>query len=110
MNIKSRRESVHNVSKKDFELILEATQQAEEFNFDLDRMKEVMKGKTYRIPRGLSKEELRKYIMHMEYNNPFKNEDWDNPSKNIIEAVTKARQKVKRVNKDIKDFIEGEEE
>lgn len=35
LNIKSRKESVYNVSEKDFELILEATQKAEEFNLDL---------------------------------------------------------------------------
>lgn len=108
MNTKSRRESVYNVSEKDFELILEATQQAEEF--DLDRMKEAMKGKTYRIPRGLSKEEIRKYIMHMEYDNPFKNEDWNNPGKTILEAVTKARQQAKKVNKGMKDLIEGNDD
>lgn len=33
MNTKLRRKSVYNVSEKDFELILEATKNAEEMNF-----------------------------------------------------------------------------
>lgn len=62
--------------------------------FDLDRMKEAMKGKTYRVPRGLSKEEMRKYIMHKEYENPFKNEDWNNPGKTIQESSELKKKKI----------------
>lgn len=45
MNTKSRRESVYNVPKKDFELILEATRQAEEMSFKTKECKNSCKSK-----------------------------------------------------------------